>query len=83
MGLDTEDRREIEGTNEMGMEGMDEKRQEVKVQDKMVQNGKGRVLKGSSGITPHLDNKTQILNIALLCINQFIHNIPANQIIIF
>lgn len=37
-------------------------------------------LKGSSGITPHLDNITQILDIALLCINQFIHNIPADQI---
>ena len=46
----------------------------------MGQDGKGKELKGSSGITPHLDNITQILDITLLCINQFIHNIPADQI---
>lgn len=85
MGLDGRDtagrdRKEIERTVGMGMEGMDEKRWEVKGQDEMVQDGKGRELKGSSGITHHLDNKTQILDIALFCINQFIHNIPANQI---
>ena len=46
----------------------------------MGRDWKGKELKGSSGITPHLDNITQVLDIALFCINQFIHNIPADQI---
>lgn len=35
----------------------------------MGHDGKREKLKESSGITPHLDNITQILDIALLCIN--------------
>lgn len=81
MELDRWDRKEIEGIDGMRRKEMDEMRQEVQEQDKMVQNGKGRELKGSLGIIFYFDNKIQILNIVLFCINQFVDNIFVNEII--
>lgn len=40
----------------------------------------GKVGKYWTGIPPHLDNITEILDVTLLCINQFIHNISVDQI---
>ena len=63
----------MKGADEMGREGMHEKRREVKGQDGAGWEGreiegKFRIRRGTD-ITPHLDNITQILDIALLCIN--------------